>query len=175
MYDVLKALHIVFLVSWFAGLFYIVRLFIYHVEAERKQDPEKEILQNQFKIMENRLWYIITWPAMIGTVVCGVWMLVLLPPLLSQVWMLVKLCFVVVLLMYHLASHVIFLQLKRNEIKYSSLQLRIWNEVATLLLVAIVFLVVLRNGLHAGYGTLAFFGVAILLMLGIKLYKKTRK
>ena len=74
MYLYPKALHIIFVVSWFAGLFYIIRLFIYHTEAEEKPESERKALQDQFKIMENRLWYIITWPAAILATVFGVWM-----------------------------------------------------------------------------------------------------
>ena len=63
----IKALHIIFVVSWFSGLFYIVRLFIYFAEAEKKEEPAKKILQTQYKIMSKRLWYIITWPSAILT------------------------------------------------------------------------------------------------------------
>ena len=75
-YFVLKALHLIFVVSWFAALFYIVRLYIYHAEAEDKEEPAKEILQTQYKIMEKRLFYIIGWPAMILTTLFGTWMLI---------------------------------------------------------------------------------------------------
>src|ERR1035441_1745460 len=67
----LKATHIVFVVTWFAGLFYIPRLFIYHTEAQEKPEPEKTILSNQFKIMTKRLWYGITWPSMVLTYILG--------------------------------------------------------------------------------------------------------
>ena len=67
------SLHIIFIVTWFAGLFYIVRLFIYHTEAEAKPEPEKSILQNQYKIMEKRLWYGITWPSLVLTLIFGPW------------------------------------------------------------------------------------------------------
>ena len=92
-YNIIKSLHIIFMVCWFAGLFYIVRLFIYHVEARKKESEEKLILQNQYKIMQKRLWYIITWPAMILTVVFGAWMLILKPELLDFGYMHVKLSF----------------------------------------------------------------------------------
>ena len=70
-YDFIKALHLIFMVSWFAGLFYMVRLFIYFREASDKTEPEKEILQKQFILMMQRLWWIITTPAMVLTVVFG--------------------------------------------------------------------------------------------------------
>ena len=175
MYDIAKSLHIIFMVSWFAGLFYIVRLFIYHTEAESKDEQQKNILQQQYKIMEKRLWYIITWPAMIGTILFGVWMLIVNPELLKFGFMHIKLAFVFILITYHFTCHKIYKDLQHDYIKLTSGKLRIWNEVATLLLVSIVFIIILKSSLNWIYGVLGFFGVAILLMLGIKLYKKTRK
>jgi putative membrane protein len=175
-YDFIKALHLIFMVSWFAGLFYMVRLFIYFREAADKPAPEKEILQNQFVIMMQRLWWIITTPAMVLTLVFGVWMLTLNPAyLLKAPWMHLKLGFVLLLLIYHFYSQKLLRNAEAGLIKWSSNQLRIWNEVATLLLVIIVFLVVLKNHLNWISGTLGFFGVGVALMLGIKLYKKLRK
>ena len=175
-YDFIKALHLIFMVSWFAGLVYMVRLFIYFREAADKPAPEKEILQNQFVIMMQRLWWIITTPAMGLTVVFGVWMLTLNPAyLLKAPWMHLKLGFVLLLLIYHFYSQKLLRNAEAGLIKWSSNQLRIWNEVATLLLVIIVFLVVLKNHLNWISGTLGFFGVGVALMLGIKLYKKLRK
>ena len=136
-----KALHIIFVVTWFAGLFYIVRLFIYHVEAEDKEEPAKSILQTQYKLMSKRLWYIITWPSAVLAGVFAVWMLVLEPSYLTMIWMHVKLSFVFVLYFYHIGCQKIFNQLQKDVIKYSSFKLRIWNEIATLLLFAIVFIV----------------------------------
>lgn len=170
-----KALHIIFVVSWFAGLFYIVRLFIYHTESLQKPEQEGEVLRKQFQLMERKLWYIITWPAMILTVVFGVWMLVLYPTYLSFPWMHLKLGFIVVLIIYHIICHRIFLQLKNGIYNWSSTGLRIWNEVATLLLVAIVFIVVLKSHLDWIWGTVGFFAVAIGLMVGIKIYKRLRR
>ena len=140
-----KALHIIFVVTWFAGLFYIVRLFIYHVEANQKNEPEKSILANQFQIMQKRLWFGITWPSMILTIVFGTLMIVETPGYLKLPYMHIKLGFVVLLIIYHFSCHAIFNQLKNGACKLSSFKLRIWNEVATLFLVCIVFLVVLKN------------------------------
>jgi protoporphyrinogen IX oxidase len=175
-YDFIKALHLIFMVSWFAGLFYMVRLFIYFREAADKPAVEKEILQKQFVIMMQRLWWIITTPAMVLTVVFGIWMLALNPAyLLHAPWMHLKLGFVVLLLIYHFYSQKLLRNGEAGQVKWSSNQLRIWNEVATLLLVIIVFLVVLKNHLNWISGTIGFFGVGVALMLGIKLYKKLRK
>ena len=174
-YPVLKALHIIFMVSWFAGLFYIVRLFIYHTEAQEKSESEKNILSNQFKIMERKLWWIITTPAMVLTVVFGITLLIINPFLLEQGWMHLKLTFVVLLLIYHFICQKTMIQLAKNKSKWSSNQLRLWNELATLLLVIIVFLVVLKNSLNWIYATVGFFAVAVALMLAVRIYKRLRK
>ena len=171
-YLAVKALHIIFVVSWFAGLFYIVRLFIYHTEAQLKPSNEAEILSAQFTIMEKKLWWIITTPAMVLTVVFGVWMLVLNPGLLSLPWMHIKLTFVLLLLIYHFVCQRLLKNVANGQFKWSSTQLRLWNELATLVLVAVVFLVELQHSMNWIGGTVGFFGVGILLMLLIRIYKK---
>jgi protoporphyrinogen IX oxidase len=173
-FNTIKALHIIFMVSWFAGLFYIVRLFIYHTEAQAKEEIERSILSKQFTIMEKKLWWIITTPAMILTLVFGILMLVLNPAFLLAPWMHLKLGFVALLLVYHFVCQIIFFQLKQGVFRWSSSKLRIWNELATLSLVAIVFLVVLKDSLDWIKGTIGFFAVAIGLMIAIKIYKQLR-
>lgn len=173
MFQYLKALHIIFVVTWFAGLFYIVRLFIYHIEAEAKPEVEKNILQKQYKLMEKRLWYGITYPSAVLTVIIGSSLLYYYS--FMPTWLVLKLVFVAALIAYHLICGKIYSDLQKNRIKYSSSQLRIWNEVATLLLVSIVFLVVLRNALSLVWGIAGLVLFAILLMLAIKMYKKYRK
>ncbi len=170
----LKALHLIFVITWFAGLFYIVRLFIYHVEAEEKTDTERQILQTQYKLMSKRLWYIITWPSAILASFFAFWILYQSPIYLDLPWMQIKLGFVGLLYLYHLACHRIYSQLQQDIVKYSSNKLRIWNEVATIILFSIVFLVVLKNTVNWIYGVVSIVGISILLMLGIKLYKKIR-
>ncbi len=170
----IKALHIIFVVTWFAGLFYIVRLFIYHVEAEKKEPVAKKILQEQYKLMEKRLWYIITWPSAILASFFAFWMLYKNPVYLEMPWMHVKLSFVMALYFYHGACQKIFKQLQKDEIKYSSLKLRIWNEVATIILFAVVFLVVLKNAINWIWGVVGIVLTSVLLMMSIKLYKKIR-
>lgn len=174
-YQTIKSLHIIFVVSWFAGLFYIVRLFIYHTEAQAKTEVEKQILSTQFIEMEKKLWWIITTPAMVLTFLFGTWMIVLNPTLLEQPWMHFKLAFVGLLLVYHFVCQKIMFDLKRGLFKWKSNGLRMWNEVATLALVAIVFLVEMQGTMNWIKGTVGFFAVAIGLMIGIKIYKKLRK
>lgn len=174
--NTVKALHIIFVVSWFAGLFYIVRLFIYHIEAQQKDEIPRKILSEQFEVMEKKLWWIITTPAMILTLIFGIWMLLLNPTYyFSAPWMHLKLGFVGLLLVYHFVCQKIMNDLKKGLFKWKSNGLRIWNEVATLALVAIVFLVVMKDSLNWIKGTIGFFAVAIGLMMGIKLYKRLRK
>lgn len=170
-----KSLHIIFVVTWFAGLFYIVRLFIYHTEANAKTEPEKSILINQYKIMQKRLWYGITWPSMILTLASGFYMLWLVPAFLNQAYFMLKLCFVGGLIVYHLQCHVIFKRLKNDIVNSTSFKLRIWNEVATIFLVAIVFLIVLKSNTGFIWGLLGLVIFAATLMGAIKVYKKSRE
>ena len=171
----IKALHIIFVVTWFAGLFYIVRLFIYFAEAEEKEETAKSILQTQYKLMSKRLWYIITWPSAILASFFAFWMLYLEPSYLLMPWMHVKLSFVLALYFYHAGCHKIFIQQQKGIVKYTSFKLRIWNEVATILLFAIVFLVVLKSTISWIWGVVGIILFGVLMMLGIKLYKNIRK
>jgi len=173
-YNYIKSLHLIFVITWFAGLFYVPRIFIYHIEATKKTATEKEILTAQLKLMAKRLWYIITWPSAILSIIFGSWLLVLAPYWLEQPWMHAKLGFVFLLVVYQFKTHFIFKELQADKIKYSSNFMRVWNEGATLILFAVVFLVLLKSTLNMAYGLLGLFGLAALLMLGIKLYKRIR-
>ena len=124
--------------------------------------------------MTKRLWFIITWPSAILCTVFAIWLLFLMPAWLQQAWMQVKLGFVLLLIGYHLRCHLIFNQLQRDEVRYTSTYMRVWNEVATLVLFAVTFLVILKNAFNWIYGVLGIFILAILLMLGIRLYKRIR-
>lgn len=169
------SLHIIFIVTWFAGLFYIVRLYIYHTEAELKPEPEKKILQTQYKLMERRLWFGITWPSMFLTIIFGGWLLWLKPWYLSQGFFILKLCFVGGLILYHFQCHSIYKQLKNDIIKYTSFKLRLWNEVATVFLVAIVFLIILRSNTGFIWGMIGLIIFSATLILAIQIYKKSRE
>ena len=173
-YNYIKSLHLIFVITWFAGLFYIPRLFIYHIEAQDKDSTEREILSNQFKIMTKRLWFIITWPSAILATLFAVILLILQPVWLQQDWMHVKLAFVLLLFFYHFKCHQIFRQLQRNVFKWSSNQMRLFNEGSTLILFSVVFLVILKNSLNWIFGVAGIFVLGILLMLGIKIYKRIR-
>lgn len=170
------AVHIIFVVSWMAGLFYGVRLFIYHTEANDRPEPEKSILQKEFAKIEARLWNIITIPAMCLTVVAGALMYYThFDFLITQNWMFVKIGFVVLLLVYHFICQNIMKQLRKGIFKYSSNQLRLWNEVATILLVAIVFTVILKSAIDWVYGLLGLVVFSAVIMTAVKIYKRYRE
>lgn len=172
MYLYIKALHIIFIVTWFAGMFYMPRLFIYNTEAGDKPEAAKAALREQFAIMMKRLWYGITWPSAVLTLILGLttWHLMGATP----EWLKVKLLFVIGLYIYHFTLHVIFKQQQQGVFKYSSQQLRIWNEVATIFLVAIVMLVVVKQSLSFLWGIVGLLLFVILLMSAIKIYKILR-
>ena len=171
----IKSLHIIFIVTWFAGIFYIVRLFIYHTEANDKPEEERNILFKQFKHMERLLWYVITWPSAILTLIIGIWTLLLMPAYFTETFMIIKLVLVGILYLYQFSCHYLYRLHQKDIIKYSSMQLRMWNELPTLLLIAIVFLVVSKNTLDMVWGTVGFFAIMGLLMVAINIYKRLRE
>lgn len=170
-----KAIHIIFVICWMAGLFYMPRLFVYHTEAKQKSEIEYQVLHKQFVIMENRLWWVITTPSMYLVVISALVMLYINPALLSTGWMQVKLGFVAALIAYHFFSQKIMYRLRDEKSNWTSTHLRMWNEVSTIILFAIVFLVILKSAIGWVFGVLGIFGLGILLMILVKLYKKYRK
>jgi putative membrane protein len=172
MYLYVKALHIIFIVTWFSGMFYIVRLFIYNTEAGEKTEVEKNILRAQFTIMIRRLWLGITWPSAVLTLIFGLWMWYLLD--MTPTWLVVKLGFVIGLYAYHFSLHAIYRQQLSGVFRYSSQRLRIWNEVATIFLVAIVMLVVVKQSMSLVWGLAGLVALIILLMSAIRIYKVMR-
>ena len=174
-FEYLKALHIIFVVTWFAGLFYIVRLFIYQTEALEKSEEEKKILVPQLNLMARRLWLGITWPSAILTLIFGFWVLYFRWGYMQLGFMHAKLGFVFLLYVYHFICHKQYAQLQKGIAKWTSNQLRIWNEGATVLLFAIVFLIVLKNLVDTFWGILGLFALIALLMAGIQLYKRSRE
>jgi len=174
-YNYIKSLHLIFVITWFAGLFYIVRLFVYQIEAYHKPSPDKEILGAQFKIMAMRLWKIITWPSMILALGFGTWLIALRPFYLTDAWMQVKLVFVLLLIIYHIKCHFIYKQLQNDIVKYTSNFMRLFNEGATIILFSVVFLVILKNAVNWIYGVIGIILFSVLLMLGYKFYKRFRE
>jgi putative membrane protein len=168
----IKALHVIFVVTWFSGLFYVVRLFIYNQEAQEKPEDEKNVLQKQFGIMIRRLWIGITWPSCILSLIFGIWLLFFYDTI--PIWLWIKLGFVTGLLLYHISLHFLYMQQSKKIFRYSSLQLRVWNELATIFLVAIIMLAVVRTGLGIILGISGLLALSVLLLSGIKFYKYYR-
>src|SRR3569833_3199812 len=169
MYQYILSIHIIFVVCWMAGLFYIVRLFIYHTEAQDKPEPDKTILSQQFEIMERRLWNVITKPSMLLTIAAGTTMVGLnFTYLIHQPWLQIKLCLELGLVAYHLICHSKIKQMRNGVFKWTSTQLRIWNEIATIFLFAIVFLAVLKDSLSWIYGIIGIVAFSMIIMSAVK-------
>lgn len=168
-----KAIHIVGFVSWFAGMFFLVRLFVYHVEAFDKPQPDRDILVKQFNQIEWRVYKIILTPAMIITWVCGLVMLHLhgMDWFKVNSWMHVKLLLLVLLSGYHGWTKRVIKKLEAGERPYTSFQFRLWNELPTLFLLSIVLLAVYRNTVNFLYtfsGVLVFAGLIFMLARAYK-------
>lgn len=177
MFEFFKALHIIGFVSWFAALFYLPRLFIYHTEAFEEQEPKRQILLEQFIIMENRLYKIIMTPALVITFIGGLSMLHLRGTAWLQYnpWMFWKLGLIALLVAYHAYSKSIMNKLAAGTKVMTSTQFRLYNEVTTLFLVAIVLLAVYKNSLQFLYAFAGLIGLGIALSLGVRFYKKIRE
>lgn len=135
----IKAFHIIAMVAWFAGLFYLPRLFVYHTDAQDSISIER------FKRMEWRLYYAITWPAAILTSILGIkLMLYSQSYYLHAGWMHGKLFLVMLLWFYHLSCGHFLKQFQRNQNQKSSKFYRVFNEIPTILLVGVVLLVVIK-------------------------------
>ena len=171
----LKAFHIVGFVAWFAGLFYLVRIFVYHTEAEQRESPAREILIKEFNLMEWRVFKIIVNPGMMITFTCGIGMLVLNPAYLQMGWLHLKLTLLFLLLGYHMYCKRIILSLENGTNKLTSFQFRLLNEVPTLFLVSIVLLAVLRNNLEYFFLFVLVFVLAISFYVIAKMYKRHRE
>ena len=179
MYTYIKALHIIFIVTWFAGLFYMPRLFIYNTEAGEKPEPIKNALREQFGIMMKRLWFGITWPSAILTLFFGTttmfyggWEKLIFLPVGK--WLFIKLIFVIFLYAYQFTLNKIFYEQLKNVFKYTSQQLRIWNEVATIFLISIVMLAVVKESISFIWGLIGLLLFIVLLMSAIRIYKMIR-
>jgi putative membrane protein len=156
------------------------RLFIYNTEANAKEGLEKKVLQKQFNIMLKRLWYGITWPSAILTLIFGLSLLFesgMNTIIFTQSgrWLLLKLVFVLFLYFYHFSLQKVLNEELKGQFKYSSQQLRMWNEVATIFLIAIVFLVVVKESLSFVWGLIGLIVLIAVLMAAIQVYKTVRK
>ena len=176
-YNHIKAVHIIFVTSWFAGLFYLPRLFVYHTASIEKSDLERSIIQEQFKKMEKILFNAIMVPAMWLTVVSGITLVYLTwwDSFAAYGWLHLKLGFVIGLIIYHFYCRILILELRQDKFRFSSFQLRLFNEIATIFLFAIVFLVVLKNSVDWIWGIVGLFTFAIVIMLAVRIVKRIRE
>lgn len=176
-YNHIKAVHIIFVTSWFAGLFYLPRLFVYHTEANEKSDLERSIIQEQFKKMEKILFNAIMVPAMWFTVVSGITLVYLTwwDSFAAYGWLHLKLGFVIGLIIYHFYCRKLIMELRQDKFRFSGLQLRLFNEIATIFLFAIVFLVVLKNSVDWIWGIVGLLTFAIVIMLAVRVVKRIRE
>ena len=173
MYFYIKALHIIFIVTWFSGMFYMPRLFIYNREAQDKLAVEKQILTTQFNVMMKRLWFGITWPSAILTLIFGTWMGFLYGSIPQWLW--IKLGFVVALYAYQFSLQKIYADQMKGIFTLTSQQLRIWNEVATIFLFAIVMLASVKQSMSVVWGLVGLAAFVAILLSAISIYKSLRK
>ncbi|MCP9926986.1 protoporphyrinogen oxidase HemJ [Cyanobium sp. CH-040] len=170
-----KTLHIVGVVVWFAGLFYLVRLFIYHREAAELDPPLRQAFEEQYALMERRLANIITTPGMVVAVVCAIGLLSVNPAWLKQGWMHAKLACVAALLAYHWFCYRLMGLLRRGACSWSGRQLRALNELPTLLLVLVVMLVVFKNQFPTGAATWFIVALVVFMAASIQFYARWRR
>lgn len=174
-YQWFKSFHIVGFTVWFAGLFYLVRLFIYHVEANEKPEPARGILKEQYQIMEKRLYSIITTPGMLVTIAMAIGIISTEPEIIHQHWLHIKLGLVALLIGYHFYCRSLMLKLAVDECKWSSQQLRGLNELPTLFLVAIVLLAIFKDSLPTDLTGYVIVGLVVLMAATIQLYARKRR
>ncbi|MEM7756986.1 MAG: protoporphyrinogen oxidase HemJ [Cyanobacteria bacterium P01_G01_bin.67] len=170
-----KAFHLIGIVVWFAGLFYLVRLFVYHAEAEQEPEPARGILKKQYEIMEQRLYSIITTPGMILTVAMAIGLISTEPEILKSTWLHIKLAFVILLIGYHHFCKSIMKKLAAGKCQFTGQQFRALNEAPTILLVLIVLLAVFKNNLPLDATTWLVAGLVITMAASIQLYAKKRR
>jgi protoporphyrinogen IX oxidase len=174
-YQWFKSFHIIGFTVWFAGLFYLVRLFIYHVEANEQPEPARSILKEQYQIMEKRLYSIITTPGMLVTIAMAIGIISTEPGIIHQRWLHIKLGLVILLIGYHHYCKILMKKLAIDECKWSSQQLRGLNELPTLFLVAIVLLAIFKNNLPTDITGYLIVGLVVLMAATIQLYARKRR
>ena len=178
-YLIIKALHIIFMVSYFAGIFYLVRIFVYYKDTDAFESPKKEILREQYVFMARRLWNIITVPAFVLMTIFGTILILMNPTLLQMSWFQFKIAFLIGLFIYHYWSWKKVLEIKNlqnGELKTANLKLRQANEIATFLLFLVVFTVILKSLTIENWWQLitGFFVIVFVIMMTVKLVNKKK-
>ena len=174
---IFKILHFVGFVSWFAAMFYLGRMFVYHAEAFEKQEPERSILSIQIALMENRVYKIIMNPAMVITWIAGLALLYIYgwEWFKANSWMHFKLLFLLVLSGYHGYSKGIIKKFGQGQMPFNSFQFRLFNEVPTIMLILIVSLAVMKSMTNPFILCGSILLIIALLITFTKLYKKARE
>jgi putative membrane protein len=174
-YHWFKAFHIVGIVAWFAGMFYLPRLFVYHAEANEQAEPARSILRNQYQIMEQRLYSIIMTPAMVLTVAMAIGLVTTEPEVMKDTWLHVKLAIVLLLIGYHHYCKRIIKKLAVDECRMTSQQFRWFNEIPTVLFVLVVLLAVFKNSLPTSPTVWAIAAMVVAMAAAIQLYGRKRR
>lgn len=174
MYLYVKAVHIIAVVSWFAGLFYLPRLLVYHTEAQQQPEEARKVLNSHLVKWQKLLFNAIMGPAMVLSIITGALMLYLTPAWLEQGWLHLKLGFVLLVLHYHFYTRKLVIEMRKGIFRWTSVRLRLWNELATILLVAIVFLVILKSSFDWIWGVLGVIAFAVTIMLAVKLVNRKK-
>jgi protoporphyrinogen IX oxidase len=170
-----KAFHLIGIVTWFAGMFYLPRLFVYHAEANEQPEPAQSILKNQYQIMEKRLYSIIMTPALLLTVAMAIALISTEPDVLKQPWMHVKLACVVLLLGYHHFCKRLMRKLADGTCSWTGQQFRWFNEFPTVFFVLVILLAVFKNNLPTNATTWVIVAMIIAMAAIIQLYAKKRR
>jgi putative membrane protein len=170
--SITRAAHLISMVTFFAGSFYIVRLFVYHRNAEALWDPDRAVLLKQFKLMERRLWLYVTWPSLIFLLLSGAALLWKSPGSIALPYMQLKLGIVAFLVLHHLVNHRLYRLIGKGELRWSSFQLRLWNQGPTLFLGTIVLLMVWRDRVNWLWGLAGVFALGAALMIGVGMFRK---
>lgn len=179
LYTIIKAVHIIFMVSYFAGIFYLVRLFVYYKDTDEFEENRKQVLREQYVFMARRLWNIITVPAGVIMLVSGITLIVLNFGLLKTPWFHLKLTFLLGLAAYHYWCWKKVLQIKNlngNILPIANIKLRQANEIATFILFLVVFTVILKSMVISFWWQLivGFIVLVALIMMTVKLVNKKR-
>ena len=169
-YLYLKVFHIIGVIVWFAGLFYLGRLYVYHREAYDRPEPERTTLKSQFSLMERRLYYGIAWPGLCISFVFGIALIIASG---FPGWLHPKLAFVAVLVVYHLwCGHLRKLLLNEN-CSWNGTKFRLFNEIPTLLLFSIVIIVVFKSAIS--WNALLLILAGLILVIGGAVHLRARR
>ncbi len=170
-----KAFHLVGVVAWFAGMFYLPRLFVYHAEANEQPEAVRIVLQQQYQIMEKRLYRIIMTPAMVLTVAMAIGMVIVAPDLLKETWLHVKFGLVLLLLGYHHFCARLMKEMAAGQFRFTGQQFRWFNELPTVLFVIVVLLAVFKNNFPTSAASWSVVGMVVAMAAIIQLYARKRR